>query len=221
MPSSAEDVVAGVQRDHRSVLADLYGIAKLGPSDQATRFWPVADRLLRRELAMELVVYPAIGDLPEGELLARGLLHEEGQILVRLFEIEHERPEAGRPFELQLSRLRVAVADHIGHEEAEVVPLLIGSFAPERRAAMAPRYDAIRELEPGISEKDLPPTRTIVGRLAILAEWIRDSASGNGLAVGWPRTAVAEPSRLRPPTSGAAERVEYSGGSAEEAGYSG
>ena len=61
----------------------------------------------------------------------------------------------------------------------------------------------------------------IRGRLAILAEWIRDSASGNGLAVGWPRTAVAEPSRLRPPTSGAAERVEYSGGSAEEAGYSG
>ncbi len=211
MPGSAEDVVAGVQKDHRSVLRDLYAIARLRQSEQAARFWPVADRLVRRELAMELVVYPAIGEFPEGEMLARGLLHEEGQILERVFDMEHERPEAGRPFELELSRLRVAVADHIGHEEAEVVPLLIGSFPPERRTAMGPRYDAIRDFEPGVSEQDLPATRTIVGRLAILTEWIRDSASGNGLATGLPRTAVSEPPPLRPPSLGSSERADYSG----------
>jgi hypothetical protein len=211
MPGSAEDVVAGVQKDHRSVLTDLYGIAKLRQSEQAARFWPVADRLVRRELAMELVVYPAVGEFPEGEMLARGLLHEEGQILERVFDMEHERPEAGRPFELELSRLRVAVADHIGHEEAEIVPLLIGSFPLERRAAMGPLYDAVRDFEPGVSEQDLPATRTIVGRLAILAEWIRDSASGNGLAVGSSRTAVSEPPPSRPPSRGSGERVDYSG----------
>lgn len=211
MPGSTEDVVAGVQEDHRSVLTDLYGIARLGQSEQATRFWPVADRLVRRELAMELVVYPVIGEIPEGEILARGLLHEEGQILERVFDMEHERPEAGPPFELELSRLRVAVADHIGHEEAEVVPLLIGSFPPERRDAMGPRYGAIRDFEPGVSEQDLPATRTIVGRLAILAEWIRDSASGNGLVVGWPGTAESEPPPLRPSTLRGTERADYSG----------
>jgi Hemerythrin HHE cation binding domain len=210
MPGSAEDVVAAVQRDHRSTLRDLYAIAKLGSTEQATRFWPVADRLVRRELAMELVVYPAIGELPEAEMLARGLLHEEGQILERVFEIEHERPEAGRPFELELSRLRVAVADHIGHEEAEVVPLLIGSFPAEQRSAMRPHYDAVRDFEPGISEPDLPATRTIVGRLAILAEWIRDSVSGNGLAIASTRPA-SDPAPRRPPDPRTAAREDYSG----------
>jgi hypothetical protein len=211
MPGSAEDVVAAVQSDHRSVLTGLYGIARLGASEQASRFWPVADRVVRRELAMELVVYPAIGKMPEAEVLARGLLHEEGQVLERVFEMEHERPEAGRPFELELSRLRVAVADHIGHEEAEVVPLLLGSFPLDRRVAMGPRYAAVRDFEPGISEQDLPASRTIVGRLAILAEWIRDSASGNALAIGSPSTAVSEPSLQRPPSPGAAEPADYSG----------
>lgn len=211
MSGRAEDVVADVQRDHLSLLRELYGIARLGPSEQATRFWPVADRLVRRELAMELVVYPTIDELPESATLARGLLHEERQILERVFEIEKERPEAGRPLELEVSRLRVAVADHIGHEEAEVVPLLIGSLPTERRDAMGPRYRAVRDFEPALIEQHPPPTRTIVGRMATLAEWIRDSASGNGLAVGWHRLAATEPQARPSPLSNSTERADYSG----------
>ncbi len=186
MPGRTEDVLADVQADHRSLLSDLYGMARLGFADQAARFWGVADRLVRRELAMELVVYPAIGELPEAGTLARGLLHEQGLLLARLFEMEQETPAAGRPFELEVSRLRVAVADHIGHEEAEVVPLLIGSFSLERRSSMSPWYRAVRDFEPALTEQEPPPTRTIVGRLAVLTEWIRDSASGNGSSVGSP-----------------------------------
>ncbi len=191
--ADTEDVVADVQRDHRSLVSELYGIARLGPSDQASHFWGTADRLVRRELAMELTVYPAIGELPEAATLTRELLHEQGSILGRLFELEQDTPQRGRPFELEVSRMRVAVADHIGHEEAEVVPLLIGSFTLKRRSAMGPRYRAVRDFEPAVTEQEPPPTRTIVGRLAALAEWIRDSASGNGLTVGRSGSASSEP----------------------------
>jgi hypothetical protein len=216
MSGRDEDVVAEVQRDHRSLLRELYAIAKLGPSDQAARLWPVADRLVRRELAMELVVYPAVGELPGADTLAKDLFHEESQILDRVFEIEAERPEAGRPLELQLSRLRVAVADHVGHEEAEVVPLLIGSIPEERRRAMAAPYRAVRDFERVVTEQDPPATRTIVGRLAILTEWIRDSASGNGIGATAHPSARSEPSSARRPalsdrTRSNTERADYSG----------
>jgi hypothetical protein len=201
MSGPAQDVVAEVQADHRSLLSDLYGIARLGPSEQAARFWAIADRLVRRELAMELAVYPVIAPLPEAATLTYELAHEQGLILGRLFQMEQETPVAGEPFELELSRLRVAVADHIGHEEAEVVPLLIGSIPSERRSAMALEYRLVRDVESAAAEREPPPTRTIVGRLAALAEWIRDSASASGRAVGRPPspapTSLARPAADR------------------------
>ncbi len=175
MEGRSEDVVADVQADHGTVLEGLQALSRLEGLRELPQFWDVADHVVRREVAMELVVYPEIETVAGTTTLGTELRHEQDRILTHLFRIEQEDLDEHR-FHHEICRLWSSVSDHIGHEEAELVPLILVGFSWEHRLEVGDRYRDVRDVGPLRTERSAPLSKTIVGRLSTMADWIRDSA---------------------------------------------
>ena len=176
--SSRNDLVAVVGSEQERILEGFAGLAVQAGSPDHLQFWEVADRLVRHEVAAEIVLYPALRELPGGEALAEGMVRSQDLILRQIFSMERGEIGAGS-FERGLGDLWSMVHDQAERQTATVLPLLAVALPWGSRMALGRRYKQVRETPP---HPPAPATAagheatTIVGPMAALAEWLRDSA---------------------------------------------
>ncbi len=167
-----EDVLRLLARDHEDVRR-LFGMFDgQAPDIAAELFWILADDLIRHEVAEEVVVYPHLRDGPEA--VERGLAEQlaiEGR-LTRMEDMSTRSPEFAEEF----AALRRGVFDHIEHEEGELLSRLRRTVPEDRRRQLGRRYLEVKETAPHHRYPGAAGS-TIVGRVAALSDWIRDSAS--------------------------------------------
>ncbi len=72
--SSRDDLVALVGAEQEGILEGFAGLALQSGSPERLQFWEVADRVVRHEVATEIVLYPALRDLPGGDVLTEGMV---------------------------------------------------------------------------------------------------------------------------------------------------
>ena len=134
--------------------------------------------MVRHEVAAEIVLYPALRELPGGELLAEGMVRSQNLIQRQIFSMERGGIGASS-FERGRCDLWSMVHDQAERQTAYVLPLLAVALPRGPRTALGRRYEQVRETPP---HAPAPTTaagheaNTIVGPMAALAEWIRDSA---------------------------------------------
>jgi hypothetical protein len=176
--NSRDDLVRLVGAVQERILEGFAGLAVQAGSSDRLQFWEVADRVVRHEVAAEIVLYPALRDLPGGDALAEGMVRSQDLILRQIFSMERGGIGAGS-FERGLGDLWSMVHDQAERQAATVLPLLAVALPWGSRMALGRRYEQVRETPPH------PPARTtaagheantIVGSMAALAEWLRDSA---------------------------------------------
>jgi hemerythrin superfamily protein len=139
----------------------------------AELFWILADDLIRHEVAEEVVVYPHLR-LGSDEADERGLA-EQVAIEEQLTRME-DLPSGSREFREELAGLRANVCEHIEREERVLLSHLRGTLSEDRRRQLGHRYAEVKETAPHHRYPGVAGS-TIVGRVAALSDWIRDSAS--------------------------------------------
>ncbi len=167
-----EEVIRLLERDHQDVRR-LFGMFDgRAPDIAAELFWILADDLIRHEVAEEVVVYPHLrqGPAPADRGLAEQMAIE--QQLTRMETLSTGSPE----FADEFAALRRRVGEHIGHEEGELLPNLARTLSVERRRQLGRRYVEVKGTAPNHRYPGATGG-TIVGRVAALSDWIRDSAS--------------------------------------------
>jgi hypothetical protein len=148
-------------------------------SPDRLQFWELADRVVRHEVAAEIVLHSALRELPGGDVLAEGMVHSQNLIQRQIFSVERGAIDPSA-FERGLCDLWSIVHDQAERQTAYVLPLLAVALPEESRTALGRRYEQERETPP---HSPAPTTaaghqaNTIVGPMAALAEWIRDSAA--------------------------------------------
>jgi hypothetical protein len=169
----SDDVLVQLERDHADIQRLLGMFDGQAPDIAAELFWILADDLIRHEVAEEVVLYP---HLPAGsDTPARVGLAEQVAIEDQLTRLEGMATASGE-FRREFAALRAAVALHIEGEEHDLVPRLYRTVSEDRRRELGRRYAEVKETAP---HHRYPGTAgsTIVGRVAALSDWIRDSAS--------------------------------------------
>ncbi len=177
------DLVALIEADHRSIERALDGIARRSGRWLVPAFWALADRLVRHQLAEELVVYPELRQLPGAAVSTDRLLSTQMKLEGQLTVLERQ---AGQSvvFDSACRQFAAAVRQYLDEERREVLPRLTAAMDAGERGELGGRYAVVRG---SVSQFHLSPTgrRTILGRIPTLAHWIRDSAA----AVHRPRSA--------------------------------
>jgi hypothetical protein len=176
---SSDDVVTRAEDDHERVLRRMPTVARLEDPAERPEFWELAETIVRRELAMQLVVYPAISAVRGVGRTVAELEEEQAAVLGRIFHLE-EAALDGEQFHREVRRLWYEVREHLASEQAHVIPLLRVAFGDDERVELGRRYRAVSEQAPTPPPATVvPPTNAIVGRLVALAQWIRDATLGD------------------------------------------
>lgn len=119
--NSRDDLVALVGAEQERILEGFVGLAVHVGSPDRLQFWEVADRVVRHEVAAEIVLCPALRDLPGGELLAQGMVRSQNLIQRQIFSME--RGGIGpSSFERGLCDLWSMVHDQAERQTAYVLP---------------------------------------------------------------------------------------------------
>jgi hypothetical protein len=175
---SRDDLVALVGAEQERILEGFAGLAVQVGSPDRLQFWDLADRVVRHEVAAEIVLYPALRQLPGGEVLAEGMVRSQNLIQQQILSMERSGIGASS-FERGPCDLWSMVHDQAERQTAYVLPLLVVALPQWTRTVLGRRYEQVRDTPPH------PPapttaagheTNAIVGPMAALAEWIRDSA---------------------------------------------
>jgi hemerythrin superfamily protein len=119
-----DDITALLEQDHEAIRERLLELETADPDDRATLFAELTSALTRHEVAEEMVVYPAIRHEQGGAAVVEALLGEETAIEQLLAHIAQLDP-CTEEFMGALRDLRAAVLSHAGHEEEQVVPMLL------------------------------------------------------------------------------------------------
>jgi hemerythrin superfamily protein len=171
------DLVGLIEADHHGVQRAVDRMREQTHRSAVPAFWLLADRLVRHELAEELVVYPELRGLPGGDALTRALLHDQTDIERQLTEMEQTIGRSGS-FDDPCHRLAASVESHLADEQLTLIPRLQHELTDRQRIGLGRRYASVQataaDFAIGSSER-----RTIAGRIPVLAQWIRDS-SPNG-----------------------------------------
>jgi hypothetical protein len=176
--NSRDDLVALVGAEQEGILEEFAGLAVQAGSPDRLQFWQVADRVVRHEVAAEIVLYPVVRQLPGGEVLAEAMVRSQSLIQREIFSMERGGIDASS-FERGLCDLWSMVHDLAERQTTYVLPLLAVALPEGSRTALGRRFEQVRETPP---HPPAPTTaagheaNTIVGPMAALAEWIRDSA---------------------------------------------
>jgi hypothetical protein len=171
------DVVALVRRDHESIKEGFSRLVRRGV-DSPDLFLDLANRLIRHEVAEEIVVYPAIRSQLEGEQLAQARLAEQSEIENQLYSIERVGFDEA-VLQSELADIWSLVFDHSEREEAEVLPLLNVTLTLAKRIELGHRYAEVRDTAPNRPHPHAgadPIANPIIGPMAAMADWIRDCA---------------------------------------------
>lgn len=183
-PATAPDIVELIRRDHAGVRSMLTRSAVGRAEERWAKFSQLADLLIRHEVAEELVVYPVLVELRGGGAVADSRLEDQARIERLLVALDRQEFDT-HPFEQNAVRLGLDVLEHLGKEEAQVLPLLTTKLGRRRRTELGSRFLEVEHVAPtlGLSSAGrLPTGPTIVERTSVVSTWMRDSVAATGLA---------------------------------------
>jgi hemerythrin superfamily protein len=173
------DLVLLLNEDHELVKQRFEEAEQAGAETEAERFWSLTDLLVRHEVAEEMVVYPALRDLPGGDQIADARISEQSSAEQKLAQLEEFGP--GTPeFRSGLQALHTSVLKHAESEASSVFPLLEEHLSSETRVELGERYSAAKLSAPNHphpAAPDRPPGNKILGPVAALFDRLRDAAS--------------------------------------------
>ncbi len=180
-PTESE-LVGLIEADHRAIERAVEGVRRQSGRSLVRAFWVLADRLMRHQLAEELVVLPELRLIPGAAPATERLFGIQRELEGRLTELERQ---VGPTVAFRGASLEfvAAVEASIDEERRVVLPRLTQPLDLRRRRELVERYATVRgaALHFQLHTKD---RRTVLGRVPALAQWIRDSAA----AVHQPRS---------------------------------
>lgn len=160
------------------------GVGSTAHEDARVVYLELSDRIIRHEIAEELVVYPAMLENGQDVGFADFVLPEHAIIEDKLLVLD--RQEFGSSaFERNRAELTGELLAHLDHEEAQVFPILASRLGRRRQVEVAHRYRQVIRVAPlhsARSRANLPTGPTVVARTSALAVWMRDVARSTGLA---------------------------------------
>ena len=179
----APDIVDILNEDH-TTLRVLCSALVGGCTDGPTVHLELSDRLLRHEIAEELVVYPVLLGYRGGAAVADGCLEDQASIERRLLLLGRQEPGTK-----EFKRISVALVcellAHLDQEDSQVLPILASRLSRLRRTEMGAKFREIIQVAPphllpeGVRVATGP---TVVDRTSALSVWMRDVAAASGLA---------------------------------------
>ena len=175
-----DDVVGRLVEDHRAIAIRFTEFHRLGPQSRAEWFWKLTDELVRHEVAEEMIVYPALREIPGGAHVADIRIAEQAETERRLARMESLDP-TGDDFAVEQARLMVDAVSHAEREESEAFRLLSENLSSERLIALGNRYGAAWKAAPSHPHPHLPsepPGNKVAQPLAALIDRVRDAVSG-------------------------------------------
>jgi Hemerythrin HHE cation binding domain len=175
----ADDIIKLICEDHELVKLRLAEVPKSPRDPRGEAFWKLTHELVRHEAAEEVVVYPALRQLPRGGAVADSCIEEQSEAEQLLAHME-DMDTAGESFLSALGELTQAVLSHAEHEEKDVVSLLAESETSARLLELGERYQTAKNsapTHPHPNPPDAPPVNKVVGPVAALYDRIRDEIS--------------------------------------------
>lgn len=176
------DIVDLLRQEHialRALCSELSGWSPAGP----TVHLEFGDRLLRHEIAEELVVYPVLSGYQGGAGVATGRLDDQADIERRLLLLGREEP-GSKEFRRLRVGLVIAVLTHLDKEDSQVLPILASRLGMAQRLELGRKFREITEAVPphhhprGVRIATGP---TVVDRTSALSVWMRDTVASSGL----------------------------------------
>ncbi|HVC14438.1 MAG TPA: hemerythrin domain-containing protein [Acidimicrobiales bacterium] len=174
-----DDVVRLLEEDHRLVERRLDELSSADASTRGELFWKLTNDLVRHEVAEEIVVYPALRQLPGGDQVADSRIAEQSEAeeqLAKMEKIDAQSPE----FALELATLKSAVLEHAKAEEESAFMMLVGAVPADQRAELGQRYVKAKDAAPTHPHPhapDTPPGNVVLGPVAALVDRVRDAAA--------------------------------------------
>jgi hypothetical protein len=178
----ATDIVDVLAEEH-AALRTLAG--PVGASDDdGTAYLAWSDRVIRHEIAEELVVYPVLLRYDGGMAVVDSRLDDQSDIERQLVALGREVAGTAR-FRMGAARLVLGHLSHLEREDSQVLPILASRVGRRRRVDLGRRFRQVQQVAPlhqlpeGIR---IPTGRTVVDRTSALSVWLRDVAVSSGLA---------------------------------------
>ncbi len=179
MRETPADLLDLLEADHRQVELLLGEFDSVSPTRRKELFCQLTHELVRHEVAEELVVYPALRDLPGGDRIADTRISEQAEAEERLAKMEKMDAESDG-FARQVITLRSAVVTHAKAEETSAFTMLRDAVPAEQRVELGARYTKAKEAaptHPHPHSPDTPPGNVVLGPVAALIDKMRDSAA--------------------------------------------
>lgn len=173
-----DDIVTVITQDHNAVRQRLSEFESAPPEVRAELFWRLTDQLVRHEVGEQIVVYPALKELPGGPETAEARIAEEEGAERLLASMEAMDPEGDEFFGALIS-LRDAVLEHAEREETEVLPLFLAHEDGARLIYLAQKFKGAKLGAPSQPHPHIPSNPTaqkVLGPIAAFFEHTRVAA---------------------------------------------
>jgi hypothetical protein len=173
-----DDIVFVITQDHTAVRQRLAEFDSVSAGARGELFWKLMDQLVRHEVGEQVVVYPALKELPGGSEVADARIAEESEAEKLLASMEDMDPE-GEEFTVALIQLRDSVLEHAQMEEAEVLPLFLAHEDSGRLVYLAQKFKGAKLAAPSQPHPHLPSSpmaHKVLGPIAAFFERAREAA---------------------------------------------
>ena len=164
--------------DHEETRALMAGFDDLPKERREEAFWALVATLVKHEVAVEEVLYPAVRKYVDGgDDLAGKRLDEQSEAERLLVRMERElKTEVA--FMQNFANLRDAVLEHAEAEEQTVFPELASVLDQNKLVELGERYELAKASAPTHPHPhipDSPPGDVFVGAVAALVDKVRDA----------------------------------------------
>ncbi len=173
-----DDIVFVVTQDHTAVRQRLSEFDTASSDSWGELFWKLTDQLVRHEVGEQVVVYPALKELPGGSQVAEARIAEEAEAEKLLASMGDMDPKSGE-FRAAFTELRESVLKHADTEEAEVLPLFLAHEDSGRLVYLAQKFKGAKLAAPSQPHPHLPSSPTahkVLGPIAAFFERARGAA---------------------------------------------
>jgi hemerythrin superfamily protein len=174
-----DDLVSLLAADHAAIKERFAEFDTVGPDARAELFWQLTEQLVRHEVGEEVIVYPELRKLPEGDAVANARVAEEAEAERHLACLEKMDPTS-QEFTGSLQKLRGAVLAHAESEEGEVFPLLLAHVEEDVLIQLGQKFKSAKLAAPNHPHPHTPNSATankLLGPVAALIDRLRDEIS--------------------------------------------